>query len=240
VKLPKDMGKSKQFIDRILSRKVKPSPGTLGFVQVECPCEFHGNQEYGGWTICPTSLSDKSVVYSFGVGEDLSFDLSLIRRYGLQVFAFDPTPKAIAWVRSRNLPKNLHFIEYGFADFDGVAKFFPPENPRHVSHTILPRERTADLFIEVEVHRLKTITGMLGHGRIDILKMDIEGAEYAVIEDILRTEGVEIQQILVEFHHRFDNVHISETGEALARLNEYGYRVFHISKNGEEYSFIKR
>ena len=52
---------------------------------------------------------------------------------------------------------------------------------------------------------LSTILEKLGHNRIDILKMDIEGAEYEVIEDII-SSTVPIQQVLIEFHHRFSSL----------------------------------
>jgi len=37
-----------------------------------------------------------AVVYSLGIGEDISFDLALIEKYGARVHAFDPTPKVNA------------------------------------------------------------------------------------------------------------------------------------------------
>ena len=78
----------------------------------------------------------------------------------------------------------------------------------------------------------------LSHNHIDILKMDIEGAEYDVIDDIL-SSNIAIKQILVEFHHRFPNVGLKKTKETIKKLNNFGYRIFHISNNGEDYSFIK-
>jgi len=36
-----------------------------------------GNR-FTDWTFCPEFLDKDSVIYSFGVGEDLSFDLQLI------------------------------------------------------------------------------------------------------------------------------------------------------------------
>ena len=56
---------------------------------------------YGGWDVIIDSLSQNSVVYSFGVGEDASFDIDLIKEFGLKVFAFDPTPKSIKWVKDQ-------------------------------------------------------------------------------------------------------------------------------------------
>src|SRR5262245_47478917 len=53
---------------------------------------------YGGWTIPDRVLGADSICYCVGVGEDISFDLDLVRRYGSTVYAFDPTPRAIAFV----------------------------------------------------------------------------------------------------------------------------------------------
>ncbi|GIS18490.1 MAG: hypothetical protein CM15mP120_04060 [Pseudomonadota bacterium] len=40
----------------------------------------------------------------------------------------------------------------------------------------------------------------LGHDHLDVLKMDIEGAEYAVLDDMLQS-NILPDQLLVEFHH---------------------------------------
>jgi hypothetical protein len=65
-----------------------------------CSTEFLGTV-YGGWTICLDGISESSIVYSFGVGEDASFDLAVIERYGAEVHAFDPTPSSIDWVNKQ-------------------------------------------------------------------------------------------------------------------------------------------
>ena len=48
--------------------------------------------------------------------------------------------------------------------------------------------------------RLMTIATMLGHTHINLLKMDIEGAEYTSSSDRL-SSGLQIEQLLVEFHY---------------------------------------
>ena len=68
--------------------------------------------------------------------------------------------------------------------------------------------------------------------------MDIEGAEYEVIEDIINS-SVPINQVLIEFHHRFESIGTGMTRQAISRLNEVGYRIFNVSASGEEISFIK-
>lgn len=186
--------------------------------------------DYGGWTICPLGLGPDSVVYSFGVGEDVSFDLALIERFGATVHAFDPTPRSAQWVARQHLPKAFRFHPLGVLDRDGTVEMSPPADSAHVSHSVLPTGGGA--AIEVPVRRLPTILEELGHTRIDLLKMDVEGAEYGVLDDLLAS-GVPVTQLLVEFHHRFPGVGARRTVAAVAELRRHGFGVFHVTPGGE-------
>ena len=68
---------------------------------LDCAKERIGS-EYGGWDVNTETIDKHSTVYSFGVGEDASFDIALIEKFGLTVHAFDPTPRSIEWVRGRS------------------------------------------------------------------------------------------------------------------------------------------
>ena len=205
--------------------------------QVKLPTVRHGSG-YGGWRIYPDPLDEESVVYSFGIGEDISFDLSLIETYGVQVHAFDPTPKSLAWLAEQKLPQEMHVHDFGVADFDGTAAFAAPEDPAHVSYSLRRAPGSADVA-EGRVYRLRTIMERLGHTHVDLLKMDIEGAEYDVLQDLVDSR-VDVRQLLVEFHHRFEQIGVEQTRAALAALNANGYRIFSVSPSGEEYSLIRR
>lgn len=205
-------------------------------IEHRCPTEHIGSR-YGGWTICPDLLDKDSIVYSFGVGEDISFDLGLIDRFDLSIFAFDPTPRSIQWVETQNVPEKFRLLKYGIAAADGSIRLHAPRDPRFVSHSVIPSHRGSTLTIEAPVHRLRTILNALGHQDIDVLKMDIEGMEYDVIADLLSAPSLP-KQLLVEFHHRFPGVGPSLTTGALRQLHEAGYRIFAYSPSGEEISLI--
>ena len=200
------------------------------------PTEKFGS-DYGGWDIVINDINKDSIVYSFGVGEDASFDLALINKFNLTVHAFDPTPKSIEWVGKKNFSNRFVMHEYGIADFDGVVSFNPPENPDHVSHTILDRPSTNENSISVPVYSLRTIMNKIGHSKIDILKMDVEGAEYDVINELCKSD-IRPKQLLVEFHHRFPGVGIDKTKNAINLLKSIGYKLFSVSSINEEFSFI--
>jgi FkbM family methyltransferase len=203
--------------------------------QVDCGVIYLGNAGTS-WPVCPEVLSDRPLIYSFGVGEDVSFDLELIRRFHATIHAFDPTPRSIAWVAGQQLPESFHFHPCGIADRDGICSFAPPANPAHVSHTMIARE-SARPALELPVKRMRSFLSELQHSRIDLLKMDIEGAEYTVIDDLIAS-GIVVKQLLVEFHHRWKEVGVSKTKQAVRKLNAAGYRIFAVSPNGEEYGFL--
>jgi len=60
------------IINRILNWV--PRPSLSGGVQIDCQKEYYGT-EYGGYWVSPDTITKDSIVYSFGVGEDISFDL---------------------------------------------------------------------------------------------------------------------------------------------------------------------
>ena len=163
---------------------------------------------------------------------------TLIERFGSHVHAFDPTPKSIQWIKAQTLPAPFHFHDVGLAAYDGVATFHLPQ-PTHVSYSITNTVGEAGATVQAKVQRLDTIARELGHRRIDILKMDIEGAENAVIEDLANTK-LEIGQVLVEFHHTIGRAkELAETNKAIATLNHLGFRLFFNSTVGREFSFIR-
>ena len=199
-----------------------------------------GNR-YADWTFCPDTLNESSVVYSFGVGEDISFDLQLMKRFHLHIHAFDPSPESLAWIGGQKLPAGFHFYPYGLAATDGEISFAEPADPGiHSLFATHLEEKAAEGLKQhvLPVHRLPTIVQNLGHKKIDILKMDIEGAEYELIEDIVASP-VPVSQVLIEFHHRFPYIGVKRTRQAISRLNLAGYRIFNVSATGEEISLIK-
>lgn len=195
--------------------------------------EFLGSKEYGGWNIETAGLNKDSVVYSFGIGHDVSWDEAMIRKFGCQIHAFDMTPSSIEWVAQQTLSPLFHFHPYGIGHFDGDAKFNLRKKPQW-----LINEASMSLYPEGEVKllpvkTLRSIMKELGHDHIDILKLDIEGEEYNVLRD---SKGLSIKQILVEMHTPTKSELISKW-VAILRLWVRGYRM--IAKNLGDYSFVR-
>jgi FkbM family methyltransferase len=191
------------------------------------------------WAILPELINQALPVYSFGIGEDLSFDLTLINEFNVAVEAFDPTPRSIQWVNSQNLPKQIRVNRLGISAQDGQIEFQPPANKSHVSYR-QAEPSTATLgpdLVKCPVSRLETIMRSKGHEALTILKLDIEGMEYQVIDDILDS-GILPTQLLVEYHHRWYPDGADRTKASHDRLKKAGYLLYFVSTNGEECSFV--
>lgn len=224
-------------------RRLRGRPRQLASLNV--PTLRMGN-DYGGYRVCPTGLDASSVVYSFGIGEDVSFDLAMIERFGVTVHAFDPTPRSLRWISEQNLPSAFVMHPWGIAGHDGTARFAPPDNPTHVSHRLAAAPGAAALIrsehgtsgFEAPVKRLGTIMRELGHARVDVLKLDVEGAEYGLLEEVCRVSGV--TQLVLEFHHHLAGIPLARTEAAIDDLMAAGFALFHVSDAGHEFSFLRR
>lgn len=97
---------------------------------------------------------------------------------------------------------NLIHIKKALYKKSGLSvKFYNPPNLEHVSYSISNFQnqyRSDTKFIEVETITVEDIIKLNDITKIDILKLDIEGAENQVIPSILKKKILP-KQILVEF-----------------------------------------
>tara|TARA_B100001996_G_C18641445_1_gene585781 strand:- start:738 stop:1493 length:756 start_codon:yes stop_codon:yes gene_type:complete len=204
--------------------------------QTKIPKKVFGSA-YGGHCVALDKLNNKSTIYSVGLGYDITFDEEMIKEYGMHIHGFDPTPKSIEFLESSKLPEQFTLHTFGISNLDGTQVFHPPNNPEHISHSTEKRKESSKQSIEVEMKTLSSTMKQLGHDSIDLIKMDIEGSEYAVLDEIC-LNNIKVGQILVEYHHHFSEIQVRKTKNSVKKLNEAGYRIFHVSENGHEVSFI--
>jgi FkbM family methyltransferase len=175
--------------------------------------------EYGGWAV-PGSLIEASwTVYCGGVGLDATFDLGLTERYGCAVHAFDPTPSTIEYVKSLNAdPSTFIFHQCALWSEDGELHLFSPDySDSNFSATNLHGTSTG---FTAQSRSLQSLMRELGHDRIDLLKLDIEGAEFAVLDAVI--DGwVRPTVLCVEFHKA--GWRIGQMVQTVKKLHRLGY-----------------
>jgi FkbM family methyltransferase len=142
--------------------------------------------DYGGWVVPTSLIRDDWIVYDGGVGEDASFARGLIARFGCTVQAFDPTPRAIAYAADQSAAEpRFRFMPVGLWSEDTTLRFWAPRDATHVSHSVVNLQRTSDFF-EAAVRSVESLMRELGHERLDLLKLDVEGAEHVVVRSVIQ------------------------------------------------------
>lgn len=237
-------------IAKLLYRKLFLKSALGINIEKEVDCIKIGTK-YGGWNIPKEILNNDLVCYLAGAGEDISFDVELANNYSAKVYIFDPTPRAkthfekvitsaqdstylidnVEYQLNKSNIDKLTYIYKGLWNKKETLKFYVPKNKDHVSHSALNIQNTEDYF-EADVDNISNFMYEYDHDTIDILKIDIEGSEYNVIDDIYNSRPV-IKVICVEFDEVFnaiDKNYINRIKDSINKLNSIGYKIIHIDE----------
>ena len=208
--------------------------------------------EYGGWSIpINAKLNQNSIVYSGGVGEDMSFDLKLENKYRSKIFLIDPTHRAIKHYREvknfydskiNNFTGNIQpdymyniidlnpdfnnytYIDKGLYQEKTKLKFYKQTNPDYVSQSLVANMFGND-YDEVEVDTIKNIMNEYNHTHIDLLKLDIEGSEIEVLNQML-DDKIYPKYLCIEFDLLLKNKDPTQTTQKLvSRLQANNYKI---------------
>ncbi len=180
---------------------------------------------YGAWTIPTGALTKDSVCYLAGLGEDASFDLGLIERFGCTVHAFDPVPEAARYASKITASEShFHFHPFGLWSSDGTLRFYENAEPGFVSRSATNMHGTGG-YSEAQVRSVGSLMAELGDERVDLLKLSVEGSEYEILGDLL-AKHLPVGVLCVEFAQPAP---LTQIRRQIQALEEGGYQLVRAS-----------
>jgi hypothetical protein len=177
----------------------------------------HWDQYKDGWkfscgltdTASPSSQSNSScAIYSLGSAGNMAFEQDLLRkRPDCKIYIFDKDSFGLnRWFSDTEISKSVTFTKAFISDRN--------------DNTVDPPLRT-----------IESIMQQYGHTHIDLLKMDIEGAEFEILGGDKKLPSV--GQLLVEVH--LSNVphtqYLDKYGSLLNNIEKNGLRLYHKEPN---------
>ena len=136
--------------------------------------------------------------------------------------AFEPNPLAF-YLLNKNITQNdlskveLHNV--ALSNRDGSIEFFTKGRQGMLVASII-KERGGDDCISIQSQKM---SGFIKDNKFDLLKMDIEGAEAEVLEDLILADKIKnISAYIIEYHHRIDHNKTSMT-DFIRPFEERGY-----------------
>ncbi|CUA77956.1 hypothetical protein RSOLAG22IIIB_06895 [Rhizoctonia solani] len=185
----------------------------------------------GGKWICGLSrLIEKPdcVVYSAGISTDSSFEADILRKTQCQVFGFDFSVNQVRSVSMQPGGSHLKAAQFGpeienFASLRARTKFYKYAISGDDDYRANPPRWT-----------LRTLMERHGHTFIDILKIDIEGAEFDVLAETIKYYvdndlPLPFGQLQLEIHS--ENVPFERFLKWWEALEAAGLRPFHTETN---------
>jgi FkbM family methyltransferase len=179
------------------------------------------------------------VVYDFGIREEPQFGVIFaLPPFNCQVYAFDPSPITQKWFETNQALKqipNYHLFHYGGGgedetimlreyDWGQVSIYSYPDmvlaDPRnctegHCRYKRFPQQKLHPL----PVRSVESLMKEFGHERIDMLKLDVEGSEYRMLEGMMESGTCrKVNQITMEWHHYGHDVRYGVSSSPILNL----------------------
>lgn len=200
---------------------------------------------YGGWWV-PNEVEFTHVsklLVSVGLGYDVTFDEALLER-GWSVLGVDPLAECCDFAsKYLNHFESFQLINAGLAVFDGHQKFFQPKDSSHDSWSTINVQMVSNPYFQIfPVVSFETILAIhkgTKDGSYKYLKMDIEGAELAILQDCTN-RLIEFNFIAVEmdflslipfreFNLRLQRIQIAR--RIIRDLEKLGLRLVHVENS---------
>lgn len=173
------------------------------------------------------ALDPTSVVLDLG-GYEGQWASDIYARYRCRIHVFEPMPEYAANIRRRFAGNpDIEVHEFGLADAEGTIPLSVSENESSAFHsggpTVTARlVRASDYLAEHEIHR------------IDLLKINIEGGEYDLLDHLLAEDLIRhVVDLQVQFHDFVPDAdaRVARIQQALARTHDPTYQFPYVWEN---------
>jgi len=232
------MGKHWNRLKRSLGRRWKELCLPRGYERL--------GTRYGGWWIDSRALGPQPLLIDCGLGEDISFPVAFLQRFaGAKVIGVDPNPRSLEYCRAR-CPAGMEILPNALWTRAGETLAFHlprsqddlPQGADGVSGSLDPSHEyvAGGERIETLTVDLDTLLARTGRTDCDVLKLDIEGAEYELLGALVASGRIRAaHQVLVEFHHGVTGRALADTQRIVSQLGAAGLRLIHVE--GRNYIF---
>ncbi len=201
--------------------------------------------KYGGWWIDKNALAASPLLIDCGLGHDISFSTAFLSRFGGSVVGIDPNPQSLAYCRAHS-PPGMQIIDKAFWTRSGqTLTFNMPREPQRlpvgadgISGSLVASHAYVDGGDRLAVTTIsfKEVLTQTQRDECDVLKLDVEGAEYDVLKDLSESRDLsKTKQLLVEFHHGATHYTPADTEATVALVKRAGFRLIHVE--GRNYIF---
>jgi len=178
-----------------------------------------------------SGIHKESIIVDVGCGFEADFSRHMIEKFGVTAYGIDPTEKHRQPLRQLQSSSGGKFIylQNAVSSKSGELLFYEIANRESGSllaeHVNFMQDETISYMVKSIT--LKEIPDKIDHVQIDLIKLDIEGAEYDLFSHIKNEDLAAYKQIYIEFHHNsIKDKSIADTRRIVTSLCTLGFKSF--------------
>ena len=188
-----------------------------------------GKDNDGGYLVCPNSISKSTKLISFGLGTDWSFENDVLNFRNIPIDIYDHTIDNLFWKRYVwNAVGKFIFRKMSLYNFflaltkkKSYNNFFSNPNVFHYQRAISAGNLNNAILLD-EILMNKNYKNIF-------LKIDIEGTEYRVLDDLIKYQNI-IDCLVIEFHSI--DIHMEKIVEF---IKKFSLSIIHIHANNADF-----
>ena len=166
-----------------------------------------GKKNDGGYCIPKASLKDTKVLYSFGLGDDWSFEKQFKKQSKAKIVCFDHSVVLVFWFK-RFIKDLMQFLLLKSTNIKTIKRFFTffyykfffsnPETIHDKSFFGSIGQSMPDMQ-NIKIIDMNLILKKWGDENC-FIKIDIEGNEYRILDQIIKYQNI-LSGLVIEFHN---------------------------------------
>jgi FkbM family methyltransferase len=176
---------------------------------------------------------NKCVVIDVGCSYEADFSCLMIDRHNATSYAIDPTKKHQKELLKLvdNYNGKLFYLPYAVGSINGELTFY--ESKENESGSLMQQhvnvQQDTIKSYNCKVVTLSALLSEINIIDVEILKLDIEGAEYELLSNITQIELQPFRQLFIEFHHHaLPQYTEKDTRNIVAKIKTFGFNSFSI------------
>jgi FkbM family methyltransferase len=179
-----------------------------------------GFENVRGHTFYSKKLDSTSTVLDLGANQG-AFSRLIAAQHKCRTFAVEASPQLFAQIEESPL---IHKYNYAVAGNDGVVTFYESTNPE-AGNIVAPKSNSSGNRFAVQARSFSSLIAEIGLEEIDLLKIDIEGAEIQLFDNMRPHDLARVKQLTIEFHDSvpIPNVSTEDVERIIARIVAAGF-----------------
>lgn len=198
---------------------------------------FFGFRNYRGHSFFDKSLNSTSKVLDLGgnIGE---FSKSINSKYKCETFIIEASPYLFSQIDESPA---MNKYNYAVGGKNGSVTFYESTNIKD-GNIIAPKSNSSGNTFEVECRDFSTLVSELNLKEIDLLKIDIEGAEIELFDHVNKEDLKSVKQITIEFHDSIyiPNVSTDDANRTIDNIMSMGFEGIQFGHRNFNWLFMNK